>query len=306
MADSQPTVGTTARFDWPAFLPLMLACAFATLNLLFPRSRPDEPIELMLMGVLYVQPVLFATWTAFGPGAAVKRVPLTVVTFVLVMLASRFNLWSLLEGSINRGAGFLILSLALFGLMACALSVVRWRIGWQIGLAPGVTPDGLASNRFSLKYLLVWMSISAVLIVAVRGFIFEYSPPLELMPFAIVFTCLLLMVLPATCVSLAVLSLRISIGVMLLWLLMWTGLAWLTIETMLVAAEKLESMPNDRKGITSIVVMAQSGAIAAALASALALRIAGFRLRGRRGIITVAHSKWQPEKSHAADCNRIP
>jgi hypothetical protein len=287
MAEPKPAFPTTAGFVWPAFVPVLLACMFAALNVLFPRSRPNEPVELMLVGAVYVQPVLFAIWTAFGPGAAVRRVPLTVATFVLAMLASKFNLWRLLEGG-TGGAGFIILALPLFGLMACALSVVRWRIGWQIGLSPGVTPDGLASNRFSIKYLLVWMSICAVLIVAVRGVIFEHSPPLELMPFAIVLASLLLKVLPATCVSFAVLLPRVTIGVMLLLASLWAGLVWLSIEMMLVAAEKLEMMPNDRKGITSFVIMVQLGAVAAALLSAFALRIAGFRIYNRRGIMPVA------------------
>jgi hypothetical protein len=51
---------------------------------------------------------------------------------------------------------------------------------------------------------------------------------------------------------------------------------------MLIQEEMLESTPNDRKEITSFVIIAQLGAVAAALVSAVLLRIAGFRLRIRR------------------------
>jgi hypothetical protein len=295
MADSKSALAKIAGFDWPLLVPLIIASGFAVMNPLLPRFRPNEPLDMFLMGSLFVEPVLFATWMSFGPGAAVKRVPLTIVTFVLVMLASVFNLWSLLEGGGTRGAGLLIPSLALFGLMACALSVVRWRIAWQIGLSPGVTREGLTSNRFSLKYLLVWMSVFAVLTVAVRGFIFEHSPPLELMPFTIVLACFLLMVLPATCISFVVLSPRVSVGVMLLSPLLWAGLAWLTIEAMLAAAAKFEITPKDRKAITFFVIMTQLGSVAAGLVSALMLRIAGFRLYRRRSIMnTTGHSVHSP------------
>jgi hypothetical protein len=153
------------------------------------------------------------------------------------------------------------------------------------------------------------MTICAVLIVVVRRLAFErWSAPdaQTLILMSISTALLLLMLLPAMYVSLAALLPRLSVGVMLLWPLLWAGLIWLTIEMMLAAAAKFEIMPNDRKEITSFVITAQLGAVAAALLSAFALRIAGFRLLSRHGIITMADSKRQPEKPHAADCNRIP
>jgi hypothetical protein len=54
-------------------------------------------------------------------------------------------------------------------------------------------------------------------------------------------------------------------------------------------------MPNDRAGITSFLVWTQAGAVAAALAAALLLRVAGFRLFRRRGIMTMADNSVRPQ-----------
>jgi hypothetical protein len=291
MAGSKPTSAAIAGFDWPAFVPVLLACAFALLNMLLPVSRPNEPVELMLFGALFVQPVLFAIWMVLGPGAEVKRLPITCALFVIVMLAEAFNVWSLLEQGITRGPRLLIPGLALLGFAAGALTLVRWFTGWRIRITPGATRDCLPANRFSVKFLLLWMTICAVLIVIVRRLAFErWSAPdgQTLILMSISTALLLLMLLPATCVSLAVLLPRLSVGVMLLWPLLWAGLIWLTIEMMLAAAAKFEIMPNDRKEITSFVITAQSGAVAAALLSSFVVRIAGVRLYNMRGMMPVA------------------
>ena len=68
MAGSNPKSATIVEFDWPVLAPVMLAFAFAALNaLLLPQGRPNEPIGLLLIGSIFVQPMLFAVWMVLGP-----------------------------------------------------------------------------------------------------------------------------------------------------------------------------------------------------------------------------------------------
>jgi hypothetical protein len=244
----------------------------------------------MLSGALFAQPVFFAIWMVLGSGASVKRLPLTLALFVLVLLAGVFNVWSLLEQGALRQPSFVIPGLALFGLAAGAASIVRWRTGWQILLSPGVTSKG-STTQFSLKYLLGWMTICAMLIAVLHRLAFKDSNLPDghrLILLAISLALIFLIVLPAACVALVVLSSRPRGRILLASSLLWGTLIWLTIEAMLLHAATLGIKPDDRSEITSFVIWAQAGAVAAALTCAFLLRVAGFRLHSWRSIMTMA------------------
>jgi hypothetical protein len=158
------------------------------------------------------------------------------------------------------------------------------------------------TNQFSLKFLLSWMTICAVLIVTLHGLVFkgrEVPDGLELTLMAVSSAVIFLIHLPAGCIPLVVLSRRPRGRMAVLSTLLWAGLVWFTIETMLAAATKFGIMPNDRERITSFVIWAQAGAVAASAAAALVLRLAGFRLFRPRGIMTVADSTARSQGARA-------
>jgi hypothetical protein len=73
--------------SWHALV--LLVAAYAAFNVfLNPMAAGrdgDEFPALLWIGVIFVQPVLFAAWTSIGPAPATKRIPLTIAVFVLVL-----------------------------------------------------------------------------------------------------------------------------------------------------------------------------------------------------------------------------
>src|SRR5687767_11411289 len=72
---------------WHAFV--LLVASYAAFNIILnptDAGPADEFPALLWIGVIFVQPVLFAIWAAIGSPPATKRVPLTVVVFLSLLL----------------------------------------------------------------------------------------------------------------------------------------------------------------------------------------------------------------------------
>src|SRR5688572_14908223 len=73
---------------WHALV--LLVAAYAAFNVVLnPMEGNGNAIPTMLcVGVFFIQPVLFAMWTAIGPPPAMKRIPFSLAGFVLVVFAA--------------------------------------------------------------------------------------------------------------------------------------------------------------------------------------------------------------------------
>jgi hypothetical protein len=261
-----------------AVLLLLLATWFISINAFVSTGPPNEPVELLLMGALFAQPLLFAVWMVMGPGTAVKRIPLTLTSFVILMLAGKLNVWEWLDRGDSFGSRFLIPGLALLGLSAAALWIVRWRTGWQIRRLPTSACEHSSANQFGLKFLLGWTTVCAVLLVAARGQLFRGLPNGTLL--MVSSGLAILMLLPALCAPLIVLFPR-PVG-RLMWLapLLWCAITWLAIETITATATTFDFEPDEWGQVALTVIIGQSGALVVGLLASIMLRLAGYRLTG--------------------------
>jgi hypothetical protein len=195
------------------------------------------------------------------------------------MLAGKSNVWEWLDRGDSIGSRFLIPGLALLGLTAAALGIVRWQTGWQIRRLPTSACEHSSANQFGLKFLLGWMTVFAVLLVAVRG---QLSRGLADGTLLVVSSGLaILMLLPALCAPLIVLFAR-PVG-RLTWLvpLLWGAITWLSIETIAAAATTLDFEPDEWGEVALTVIVGQSGALVVGLLASIILRLAGYRLTGK-------------------------
>ena len=175
-----------------------------------------------------------------------------------------------------RNPGLLSRGLPLLGLMVVTLWAVRWRTGWQIRRSPGPAHIVSPTNRFSLKFLLAWMticglrpsSLGAVLILQELGNTEAFVDALD---GHLVASDLSDTLAGAMRHRLSFCRRGPVARVLLLLPLLWVALFLLTVEAMLAAAARFGMMPNDREGITSFVIWAQAGAVSGGELSASAL-----------------------------------
>lgn len=237
----------------------------------------------MLLGLAFAQPMFFAVWMVLGPGSTVKRIPLTLATFVVAMLASGLHILGPAEQRGKPDTGILVPGLALLAASAGAFGILRWRTGWRIRRTFQQSPCETATNQFSLKFLFICITICAVLLAAARSIIPAgvASPDRNTsIHMSISLGLVLLINLPTIVTSLVCLSNWPDGKQLLLLTLLWGALYSLAVETSTAAAAALNRMPQSRREIATTVILFQLGAMSAGLVCAVALRSSGYRLVG--------------------------
>lgn len=279
------TGNTSLGARWRAWLPfVLLVAAHAAINVfLNPMSSQnagDEFPTLVWIGMVFVQPVLFATWTAMGPPPATKRIPLTIAALVLVLFAGCISPMIMLSGTIpvtQGGFALLVLPLSLFVVGLVAMFLMRILTRWRIENTQGNAGWLPATNQFSVKYLLVLTAICAVLLGIGRGLAAQQdwsdSPSLRQVGRMLGRVgIILLAVFPAIIVPLVVISPRPTLRTLAGTVISWVVLGWVAIETIVL----VDHPP--RGEVTYAVGLVHLGAGLASLASAFILRRAGYRL----------------------------
>lgn len=108
----------------------------------------------VVLGSLFVQPMLCAVWGAWSAQAWVWRVPLGLAACVFLSLAG------VTTGDVGN---MLVGMVGIHLLFVVVLAFVRWRFQFVLA-ARTMTRDGVTSkSTFGLSYLFLWMTVAAVL-----------------------------------------------------------------------------------------------------------------------------------------------
>jgi hypothetical protein len=269
-------------FHWQPWHALaLLVAAHAAFNILLnPMGgvSEDEFLTMLCMGVVFMQPVVFAIWTAIGPPPAMKRIPFSLAGFVFIVLAgacaAQLRLSKRSFPPTNVGPEWVFMPAALFAAALLVVLVVWVVTRWRIANTRSISGRAATVNQFSVKYLLVLTAISAVLLGIGRGLASsnDWSFGRNLGQVVARIWLILLVMIPAILVPLSVITLRPTLRMFVGTIVSGAVLAWVAIETIIL----LDNPP--RSDVTRQVLFIQLGAMIAGIASALVLRFAGFRL----------------------------
>jgi hypothetical protein len=284
------SAGTSRRFAW--IILALIAGGHLLCNLLFnpigtPTQGSHEWLMVMLIGVVMVQPVLFATWMILGPDPASLRVPLTTAAYLLLAFAVYFvglNVFAKVGDATWGEASFLVVPLGAFAVFTTLLMLVRKLTGWRIVHLD----DGMQSlpeaRQFSIRFLLGFTTMCALLLgiasvlTSSDWFGKQTSDRLAVMLSGVGFA--LLATFPAFIIPMLVLSGRASKVVLAALPFLWPILTLLAIEAVIAID------PTEVRSEAAVhIVLLQAGAVIAGVFTAALLRIAGYRL------ITVAPSR---------------
>lgn len=272
---SEPAIIDDIRSPRSWLAPVVLVALHAIFDIVFsPLNRPINFWTTMLgAGAWYVQPLLFGAWAAYGPGSALKRIPVTWVAYSTVLIPG-----ILAQKLAGNGMFNYMQLLAILPATCVASTIVLLLIGrvtrWRIDNQPPDPNASSASSQFSLRFLLGFTTVCAILLGLGRGLASSSAFKGSEIPQILKITgFLLILMFPAIVAPLAalspILSKRVWIAIPLLWIL----LSVLGIG----AYMQIEQNAYNWKEAHDILFI-QIGAFIAALASALFLRFAGFRL----------------------------
>jgi hypothetical protein len=278
---TEPTP-SSHRLPW-LLLGLVVAAHFGFNLLCNPIGAPVSAAAkwrgLMLVGAIIGQPALFAIWTSLGPGPTSGRLLLTTTAFMIVVFGEYYIGWNLLArtGGSNWGdAEFLVFPAAVYAVCAMGMIMVRKFAGWRITRLYDVRTSKSTARQFSMKFILGYTAVCAALLGAGQLLASSRQFGSRADPLASILAQIggmLLVILPSFIVPLMALAKRPSVAVAVVLLLLWVALSLLAVETL------LNMNPNEtRANLIVEVGFVQLGAAIAGLASALLLRLAGYRL----------------------------
>jgi hypothetical protein len=277
------------RLNWSPWLaPAALVVAHAAFDALFcplGASASEYPMvgAYLAMGVILVQPVLFALWAALSSQPFFTRLPSATAACVVVVYAQSVS-WFRVAGSSRGGTNSLdsfLYILALFGIATLALFLPRRLFAWRIRHRRAENQETTGDLQFSLRHLLSWTIGTAALlglgrVLANAGALQTGGGPRQTIAQVVAFFGLVcVMLFPSIgvpCLTLA--SRRPAAWLVVGWLIAWGALTWAA-ECLFLGGVPTGATASE----AAQILLIQVGAAAAGLVSALALRIAGFRLQ---------------------------
>lgn len=137
----------------------IVAC-YSVFNYLLPPSHGPEWRQMLTLGVVYVQPVLFGIWAGMGPMPAIKRWPLTLASLTSVVLVASVG---------NRewlAPEYIAILLAFFSVTA----VVTWLVSWwkRLRICNMDEKRQRHTNQFSVRFMLIVTALSGLILAAGR------------------------------------------------------------------------------------------------------------------------------------------
>jgi hypothetical protein len=280
VVDPPAKFGTDRDQTWRALAGLF--CAHVLLVVIFnptgPTNAHDEWTYLVVLGIVFVQPMLFASWLSLGPPPAAKRIPFTIAAAVAVCLATGIKHWSFFARPSSANSldfDWMILDSAFFGIFALVGFILRKFFHWHIANKSSMSA-GLVLNQFSLKYLLALTTICALLLSIGRNLAMHRDTRMIsdlLTPMGII----LLAMFPAMIVPVLTLSKRPAWPIVLIIVAAWATLSWLAVQSIVAQGP---FSPGKSEMIQQILFLQLGGTIAGG-GSALVLRLSGYRLFGR-------------------------
>ena len=292
--DTPPRGDTSASFRRVDLAVLViLVVGHAAFNALFApfgtaASQYPSNWAYPAIGVIGVQPVLFAMWAALGTPSFVKRFPWAVVACVIVAYAQSVRSFCLIARSTASGDPFqaVFLTLGVFFVVTLVLLVIRRVFSCRIQPhGTDHTQEHLEDIQFSVRYLLGWTAASAALLALGRFIAADgpSAPPgsdLKQVTAQITgflgFFCVLLF--PTVAVPWITLTYHRKAGLLVAGALgAWAALTWAAISVLCAVT------PSSPSQAIEAVVLVQLGAATAGFVTALPLRLCGFRIRrGKR------------------------
>jgi hypothetical protein len=279
---SADTIQTGRWRPWHALALLVAAHALFNLylNPMGWQNPADDFPTLLWFGVVFVQPVLFAIWAAWGPPPASKRIPATIALFVLVVFTSCIQPFSTVPGAtvvVQGGFVLLALPLLLFTGAMIPMLVVRAATRWRIERPRDDGPPISRPDQFSVSYLLALTTVCAVLLGIGRGLAATQdwmgSPTWQQIDELVTrIGMVLLAIFPAVLVPMIVISPRPTVPLLVGTIVSWAVLAWLGVE----AIVHMDRTP--RSDAAYQLALVHLGGGMASFASAFVLRRAGYRL----------------------------
>ena len=176
--DTLPRGDTPASFRRVDLAVLViLVVGHAAFNALFAPlgtsvSQYPSKWAYPAIGVIGVQPVLFAMWAALGTPSFVKRFPWAVVACFIVAYAQSLRSFRLIARPTASGNPFqpVLFTLGVFFVVTLVLLVIRRVFSCRIESHPTDHPRKHSKDtQFSLRYLLGWTAASAALLALIRS-----------------------------------------------------------------------------------------------------------------------------------------
>lgn len=270
---AEETAPTPEAAPWQLALwgPMALLGAHGVFALVFNPLHDDGPDSQALMaalvGGLFSQPMMCAWWAAWSTTPLVWRAPTGIAALVLMLL-----LISLREWEPTLALLYTIVGLAFWVVFA----VLRRRTSWRLATADtaDLGQDPAAETQFGIRFLMGWTTVVAALCVLAKAVSFSSGrmgpSALQVLGYAVVYT---LLVAPApSAVQLALagnINRRKVITVALVTVACVVGSATL--------ATSIDRGPGFGEAL-KMFFWISLGAIAGGAASAVALRLSGYRM----------------------------
>ncbi len=247
----------------------------------FLLDSASDWIETIVIGAWAMEPLLFAGWTALGPGSIVTRLPLALAGFAFDVAAPGLYRPNFADVERREFVSLFVAAMSLFAAATSLLLLVRWITGLRIEQNPG--PKLYLGVRFDTKYLLVLMTLCAVTIATLSGLTFGKPRP-ALISFGpdfyiriVIYGSLYCFFALLPVLAVAMFSLRHSPSRRAVWFVL---VGW-AISFVIMAGVWVGLMQEWGWEAIEAVGLIQLGAAAMAIPAAFVLRTAGYRLRNR-------------------------
>ena len=268
---------------------MILVVGHAAFNALFapfgtPASDYPSTWAFPVIGAIGVQPVLFAMWGALSP-SIVKSLPWALVGCVVVAYAESIRSLRLIAASTTNGAPFqsVLFVLAVFVVATVLLLIVRHVFSYRIvcDVTNQLQPRSPEDSQFTLRHLLCWTAVCAVLLALGRLIsphgtgmlpVGDLGQAVAQMAGFLGIFCLFLF--PTVAVPWIALTFRPKASLLMAGAFAaWAALSWITISVLCAVT------PASPTEATEAIVLIQLGAATSGCVTALPLRICGFRIR---------------------------
>ncbi len=119
-------------------------------------------------GFLFAQPCLLAAWAALRPGPVILRLPQVITLAAFFGLANGWSTHCFSDGSEMSISEWFLVQMPQLLVLTATFTFLRHRRGWCIRLRGDQGDRNANVVQFSLRQLLVWTAVAAVILSLVR------------------------------------------------------------------------------------------------------------------------------------------
>ena len=277
---------TSARQRRTCSVLSLLVIAHIVFNLLlnpFGLMSVNHWWIYLIIGALFMEPVQLGQWAALGPGRLVIRLPLVLALLFLIALAGSIKKLNPLAaaGTVKVAYRFDIEELAgllgIFGISALVAHEFARLTRCKLLRGTEYNASTAAGVQFSVKYLLILMTICAVALAIGRAIVSLTASQLNSswgrMAGYLIISPAIMEVLLIPSIALSAIVLRRQIGFRQFAIVLF-GTAAVSLAVMEVGAIVMSVTQAET---LTVLGSLQAGAIIAGLSTAITLRLLGYR-----------------------------